>query len=91
MSDYVCYTYIQSGQAADYREQMQLQYRLMTDKRVTDPVVPFVNDEQGPLMQMPVTENPKAWSNQVTADFYGKNSVTAMNREQWMKVYGDRK
>ena len=87
MTDYVCYTYIQSGQAEDYRQQMQQQNALLTDDTVTDPVVPLVNDEQGPLMQMPVTKDANAWSNKVTADFYGKRTVTGMDRDLWISRY----
>ena len=84
MTDYVCYTYIQSGQAEDYRQQMQQQYALLSDDAVKDPVIPLVNDEQGPLMQMPVTMDANAWSNRVTADFYGKRTVTGMDRNLWI-------
>ena len=79
--------YIASGEAEDYREQMNLQTGLMECKEINDIVVPFINDVQGPLMQMPVTENPTAWSNQVTARFYGKNSVVAIERSQWEELY----
>ena len=86
-TDYVCYTYIQSGQAADYRAQTALQYELLTDDKVPDPVVPLINNEQGPLQQMPVTQDPGAWSNMVTARFYGKKSVTGIDRTIWNEKY----
>ena len=86
-TDYVCYTYISSGQAADYRMQTAQQYELLTQEDVTDPVVPMINDVQGPLQQMPVTTDPAAWSNTVTARFYGKKSVTGMDRAQWNEMY----
>ena len=53
---------------------MDLQTSLMEREGIEDVVVPFINDVQGPLMQMPVTDNPDAWSNQVTARFYGKTA-----------------
>jgi len=90
-TDYVCYTYIRSGQAADYRVQTALQYQLLTDDKVSDPVVPMINNEQGPLQQMPVTEKKDAWSNTVTAAFYGKKSVTGMDRIKWDTLYGVKK
>ena len=90
-TDYVCYTYIRSGQAADYRAQTALQYQLLTDDKVSDPVVPMINNEQGPLQQMPVTEKKDAWSNTVTAAFYGKKSVTGMDRIKWDTLYGVKK
>ena len=86
-TDYVCYTYISSGQAADYRMQTAQQYELLTQEGVTDPVVPMINDVQGPLQQMPVTTDPAAWSNTVTARFYGKNTVTGMDRNEWIRKY----
>lgn len=87
---YVSLTYIASGQARDYREQMDLQTRLMEDKSTKDVVIPGINDVQGPLMHMPVTDNETAWTNTVTADFYGKRSVVAMERPKWIEIYGDR-
>ena len=78
-------TYAVSGQAEDYREQMELQTRLLTEGEEEEVVVPMINDWQGPLMQMPVTEDPMAWSNRVTAAFYGKKSVTGIPREEWIK------
>lgn len=88
-TSFVCLRYIASGEAADYKKQMDLQTRLMEDKQVKDVVVPFINDVQGPLMHMPVTDNPDAWTNSVTAAFYGKNSVRAMERPKWMELYGN--
>lgn len=88
---YVCLTYIKSGQAMDYKEQMDLQTDLLESEDTEDVVLPFINDEQGPLMHMPVTDNPDAWTNTVTRDFYGKNSVIAMERPEWMVQYGERR
>lgn len=84
-----CMEYISSGQAADYKEQMNLQTELLLDEEAADVIVPFINDEQGPLMQMPVTDNPEAWTNKVTRQFYGKNSVIAMDRIEWEIKYGN--
>ena len=39
-------------------------------------------------MHMPVTENPEAWTNTVTREFYGKKSVKAIPRVEWMELYG---
>lgn len=90
-ASYVCLTYITSGQAADYKEQMDLQTKLLEDESVEDVVLPFINDVQGPLMHMPVTDDPDAWTNKVTREFYGKNSVVAMDRPEWMELYGERR
>lgn len=88
-TSYVCLRYMASGEAQDYRKQMDLQTNLLENGQTEDIVVPFINDVQGPLMQMPVTGNPDAWSNQVTARFYGKNSVTAIERSRWEELYAD--
>ena len=79
--------YITSGQAADYKWQMDLQTRLLeTDEK--DVVLPFINDDQGPLMQMPVTDDPESYTSSTTARFYQKNSVIAMPRTEWEERYG---
>lgn len=87
-TSYICLSYITSGQAADFKEQMELQTNLLLEENVSDVVVPFINDEQGPLMHMPVTADPEAWTNTVTRDFYGKESVIAIPREEWIEKYG---
>ena len=82
-----CMTYIASGQASDYKWQMDLQTSLLeTDE--TDVVLPFINDDQGPLMQMPVTDDPDSYTSSTTARFYQKNSVIAMPRTEWEELYG---
>ena len=80
--------YIRSGAAADYYDQMQLQHQLLTDDSVSDVILPMVNDIQGPFMQMPVTDDPGSYTSTTTARFYGKSSVVAIPREQWMQMYG---
>lgn len=86
-TSYDALAYITSGQAADFQKQMNLQTRLLEDDRVTDAVIPGINDKQGPLMHMPVTEDKEAWTNQVTGRFYGKKSVVSIDRSIWMERY----
>lgn len=88
-TSFVSLGYITSGQAADYKEQMDLQTRLMEDEGTDDVIVPFINDEQGPLMHMPVTDDPDVFTNYATREFYGKNSVVAMDRPEWNRLYGE--
>lgn len=88
-TSYVSLIYITSGQARDYREQMNLQTRLMEDENTRDVVTPEINDVQGPLMHMPITGDEKAWTNTVTAGFYGKHSVVAIERTAWLEMYGE--
>lgn len=84
-TSYVSLIYAVSGQAADYKEQMDLQTRLMEDEKVEDVVVPFINDVQGPLMHMPIMGNSESFTSWATAQFYGKNSVIAIDRVKWME------
>lgn len=87
-TSYVALDYITSGQAADYKQQMDLQTRIMEGDG-EDVVVPGINDVQGPLMHMPVTDNKDAYTNRVTGSFYGKRSVVAIERPKWMELYGN--
>ena len=87
-TDYVCFGYYYSGQAADYKEQIALQRLLMEEEGVDDVVVPGINDVQGPLMHMPVTDNPDKVTNYMTCKFYGKKSCRSIPRDEWIKEYG---
>lgn len=84
-ADYYCLEYIMTGQAKDYKEQMEQFTQLLTDDTVKDVVLPSINDWQGPLMHMPVTDNPEAWTNQKVKEFFGKRSVVAVPREEWQE------
>lgn len=86
---WVSLRYIASGEAADFKEQMDLQTRLMEEEGVEDVVVPFINNVQGPLMHMPVTSDSESFTSWVTAQYYGKNSVYAIERPVWMELYGE--
>ena len=46
-------------------------------------MLPLLNADQGPLMHMPITDNPDAWTNQVVREFYGKDSVVGVFWEDW--------
>ena len=58
--------YYLSGQADDYKEQMTLQRSLIEAEGVEDAVVPQINDEQGPLMHMPIVADPDNVDNYMT-------------------------
>lgn len=88
MLDYIIYDYVKSGQAADYEAQMQERFELLSDPEELDVVVPMINDQQGPLMHMAVTDDPNAYTNEVTARFYGKRTITAIDRDKWNELYG---
>lgn len=82
-TSFVSLEYIISGQAADFKEQMNLQTELLMDEETEDVVVPFINDVQGPLMHMPITADENSFTNWVAEEFYGKNSVVAIPRTEW--------
>lgn len=86
---YKCVDYIATGQAADYKEQMDLQTKLLTDETVDHVVVPAMNPEQGPFMHMQIMPNEDAWINTVTRQFYEKESVVSIPRPEWMELYGN--
>ena len=89
-TDYKCLDYYRSGQADDYMAQMKLQRYLMSEEGVDDVVVPEINNEQGPLMHMPIVADPENIDNTMTQAFYGKNSCRSVPRPQWMEEYGER-
>ena len=78
-TDFVTMEYLSSGQADDYRKQMDEFTRIMMDKSVTDAEVHASNNEQGPLMHMPMTNDPKNFTNDAAAQFFGKHSVIAID------------
>lgn len=77
---YKCISYITSGQASDYGEQMEERLAILLDDTVKDAQLPAMNQDQGPLMHMEVTKDINGWTNQVVRDFYGKNSVVEIDR-----------
>lgn len=87
-TSYAALRYIASGEAADFKQQMDLQTKLMEKTDTEDVIVPFINDVQGPLMHMPVTDDPHSFTSWATAEFYGKNSVIAIDRNEWIELYG---
>ena len=78
-----CIDYIATGQAADYKKQMDQFVELLTDEEKQDVVLPSINDYQGPLLHMPATPNKDAWTNITIRDYYGKRSVVAIPRVEW--------
>ncbi len=80
--------YIISGQAEDYKEQMEYQMSVLLDDTVKDVVLPEINDEQGPLMHMPLTGNPDEFTNSVTRFYYNKDRVIAVPRSVWDEMHG---
>ena len=67
--------YIISGQAADYKKQMDSQLEILLDASIREAYLCPTNDEQGPLMHMPVINDPDAFTNWAVKQFYGKDLV----------------
>ncbi len=80
--DYKAARYVLSGEAMDYREQMKIQDGILLSGE-RDVIIPTVNDEQGPLMSMPVTDDPEGFTNIVTRKFYDLDSIHVTDRAIW--------
>lgn len=72
---YECYDYISEGRAQDFKECMEEYDKILFDESIKDVELPPVNDDQGPLMYMPVTEDENAFTNYVVRGFYRKDRV----------------
>lgn len=70
-----CYDYISEGRAQDFKECMEEYDKILFDDSIKDVELPPVNDDQGPLMYMPVIEDENAFTNSVVRKFYRKDSV----------------
>lgn len=70
--------YIVSGAAADYKEQMESQEKILLDDSIREAYLCPTNDQQGPLMHMSVIDDPEAFTNRVVRGFYGKDYVIAV-------------
>ena len=57
-TSYECYTYIESGQADDYKAQMEERFSLLRNPELKNVELPAMNSDQGPLMHMEVMEDP---------------------------------
>ena len=79
--------YVATGQAADFKTQMDQMTELLTDDSVQNVVVPYMNDKQGPLQHMPATSDPMAFTNTAIKNYYRKESVVAIPREEWEEKY----
>ena len=88
-ADYQCLTFIRTGNADRFHREMELQNRLLTENDDPDVILPMTNGYDGPIMHMPVVEDSTAWTNQKTAEFYGKRTITGIKREEWVALYGE--
>lgn len=75
------YDYVSSGQAEDFRGQIALQMEILLDDSIKEAYLVPINDEQGPLMHMPVTDDEDAFTNWVVKRFYRKDRVVMITEE----------
>ena len=81
-TSYQCYDYIVSGQADDYKAQMEERLSLLRNTELKNVELPAMNSDQGPLMHMEVMEDPKEWTNTVVKQFFGKESIIEVPRSE---------
>lgn len=81
-TSYECYTYIESGQADDYKAQMEERLSLLRNPELKNVERPAMNPDQGSLMHMEVMEDPEKWTNTVAKQFFGKESVIQVPRSE---------
>lgn len=85
--DYTCITFYTSGGLADFQDQMQERLAILQNDNIKDVVLPEMNGEQGPFMHMPLVNDPSAFTNSSTAEYYNKNSVVAIPRDEYERLY----
>ena len=73
--DYLCISYIRSGEMADFRVQMQERLAILEDPQIQDAVLEPMNDDQGPIMVFPPSADPEHIWNRLMARYYRKHSV----------------
>lgn len=78
---YQCYEYIASGEADDYKAQMEERLAILLDPSQKEVELPAMNSDQGPLMHMEVMEEPDEWTNTVVRQFYRKERVVRVPRQ----------
>lgn len=80
-----CIEYVISGQAEDYKAQMEERFLLLSDDMQKEVILPQINQEQGPLMHMEILDDPGAWANRVACEFFRKDKITGVERQQWQQ------
>lgn len=75
------YEYVSSGQAYDFKAQIDSQMKILLDDSIKDAYLVPINQDQGPLMHMPVTTDENAFTNRVVSGFYRKNRVVMISNK----------
>lgn len=84
-----CYDYSRIGRDDIYEEQMDYWLSLLLNEDLKEVILPSINDDQGPMMFMPVIDNPEAWTNSVTGNYFKKDYLVAIPRDEWIAIYGE--
>ena len=87
---YLCYDFAESGRLRDFVFQMEERIDLLDDSELVDLYVPEMNDDQGPFMHLQLSEDPGNYTNQATALYYDKKSVTAVPRPIYYEKYAEK-
>lgn len=85
---FLCWEFVKSGRLQDFVIQMEERIELLNDPALNDIYVPEMNDEQGPFMHLQLSQDSSNYTNEATALYYHKNTVTAVPREQYYREYG---
>lgn len=85
---YVCCDFARSGRLRDFVIQIEERIELLNDASLKNIYVPEMNDDQGPFMHLQLSRDCTNYTNESTALYYNKNTVTAVPREQYYKEYG---
>ena len=83
-ADYMIYNYVKDGHLKDFDNQMRERFRILQDDTVDDVVLPEMNSEQGPFMHMALTKDVNNFTNYATKLYYGKKSVIAIPRDEYL-------
>lgn len=86
---YTCYDFVRSGGLKDFVIQMEERIELLNDPDLVDVYVPEMNDQQGPFMHLQLAQDADNYTNEATAQFYNKNSVIAVPREEYYAKYSE--
>lgn len=81
------YMFAKSGQLEDFIIQMEERIELLNDSDLIDIYVPEMNSEQGPFMHLQLSQDSNNYTNTATAQYYHKNTVTAVPREEYYQKY----
>lgn len=86
---WTCYTFARGGQLDDFVIQMEERIALLNDANLKDIYLPEMNSEQGPFMHLQLSQDATNYTNEATAMFYHKNTVTAVPRDEYYSKYAE--